>query len=337
MPRVEVFYAAKANSDDVIIKKVIENGGGFDVASGAEIKQVVELGAQPERLVFANPIKTRAHLETAKKYNVKKMTFDSVEELYKIKTYFPEAEVVLRIAITVATDAMWDLNEKYGAHMRLVPDMIATCKKLGLRLVGVSFHVGCGGVSLAPYIDCLENARRIFDMAEEAGLAPCTFLDIGGGFSMLAPTPERNFEHVADRIAKRIDELFPDPSVQVIGEPGTQINESCVYMVSQVIGTKTEDDGRHYIINNSLHKGYMMRMLGVVHPLEPLEPKAGRRSFKSVVWGQTCDVTDQITEERMLPEMKLGEWVISRDMGAYCSNLNNQMGGFKDPDRKSVV
>lgn len=202
LPRVDVFYAAKANPDDEIVKEIVRLGGGFDVASGAEIRQVIELGAKPDKVIFANPIKTRSHLETARELGVKKMTFDSVEELHKIKAFFPEAEVVVRIATTGATDANWDLNEKFGAHMRLLPELIKTCKKLQLKLIGVSFHVGSGGVSLAPYEDCLKNARKIFDMTEAHGLAPMTFLDIGAGFSMLAPKAERNFEHVADKISQ---------------------------------------------------------------------------------------------------------------------------------------
>lgn len=111
--------------------------------------------------------------------------------------------------------------------------------------------------------------------------------------------------------------------MQVIGEPGTYINESAVYMVSQVIGTKETDKGRDYVINNSVHKGYMVRLFDVELPLEPLDDVPARRNLKSVVWGQTCDERDQLTDERSLPELKLGEWVISRDMGAYHCDLNN--------------
>ena len=48
--------------------------------------------------------------------NVKKMTFDSEEELYKIKESFPDAEIVMRIA-TKETDAKWNLSEKFGVSL----------------------------------------------------------------------------------------------------------------------------------------------------------------------------------------------------------------------------
>jgi diaminopimelate decarboxylase len=44
------------------------------------------------------------------------MTFDSVEELHKIKVNYPDAHCVLRITTTVTT-AVYNLNEKYGIDM----------------------------------------------------------------------------------------------------------------------------------------------------------------------------------------------------------------------------
>ena len=45
-----------------------------------------------------------------------KPTFDSEEELYKIKESFPDAEIVMRIA-TKETDAKWNLSEKFGVSL----------------------------------------------------------------------------------------------------------------------------------------------------------------------------------------------------------------------------
>lgn len=44
------------------------------------------------------------------------MTFDSEEELYKIKEYYPEAECVMRI-MTYNSEAKHNLNSKYGVPM----------------------------------------------------------------------------------------------------------------------------------------------------------------------------------------------------------------------------
>ena len=42
-------------------------------------------------MIFANPIKVRKQLFFAKENDVKLMSFDTAEELKKIKTHFPAA------------------------------------------------------------------------------------------------------------------------------------------------------------------------------------------------------------------------------------------------------
>ena len=78
------------------------------------------------------------------------MTFDSVEELEKIYWWFPEAECVIRI-LTKTTDAKYNLSEKFGIDPDDAHKLLKKAKSLGLRVKGVSFHVGTGGVSFDSY------------------------------------------------------------------------------------------------------------------------------------------------------------------------------------------
>jgi len=122
-------------------------------------------------------------IQQAKKKNLKRMTFDSIEELHKIKAHYPEAECVVRIAVAV-TNATYNLSEKFGVTMEEIPEILRVGKKINLKIVGVAFHVGSGGVSFESYRISILNARKIFDMSERMGL-PMNLLDIGGGFTML--------------------------------------------------------------------------------------------------------------------------------------------------------
>ena len=57
LPRVDLWYAAKVLEDDKVYKAIINEGCGFDVASEHEFKKVLSLGADPNKLIFANPVK----------------------------------------------------------------------------------------------------------------------------------------------------------------------------------------------------------------------------------------------------------------------------------------
>ena len=92
------------------------------------------------------------------------MTFDCSEELHKIKKHFPEAECVLRIA-TEKTTALYNLSEKFGAFMTEIPELLQTAQELGLKIKGVAFHTGSGGVTFDSYEESLINTRKVFDKA----------------------------------------------------------------------------------------------------------------------------------------------------------------------------
>lgn len=50
------------------------------------------MGVGPEKIVFAQTVKPVSHINLAKERNVRLMTFDNEEELYKVKKSFPDAE-----------------------------------------------------------------------------------------------------------------------------------------------------------------------------------------------------------------------------------------------------
>ena len=49
-------------------------------------------GASPDRIIFAHPYKQESHLRFAKEKGVRLMTFDTEEELEKVKRVYPEAQ-----------------------------------------------------------------------------------------------------------------------------------------------------------------------------------------------------------------------------------------------------
>ena len=93
---------------------------GFDVASTVEMEMVKRINVSSKKIIYANPVKDIDHILSAKKHGINLMTFDISEELFKIKKYYPDAEVVLRIAV-MKTTALWNLSLKFGAIYDEIP------------------------------------------------------------------------------------------------------------------------------------------------------------------------------------------------------------------------
>jgi len=332
LPRVDLFYAVKTNNDSRILARCHKNATGFDAASRAEMESVLKLGVNPEKIIFANPVKNTNDIMAAKKYGIKKMTFDCVEELQKIKSIFPKAECVLRIATDASdTTALHNLSEKFGAPMSQVEDILQLAKKIEMRIKGIAFHTGSGGVTQKAYNAQIQKARKIFDRALEIGLPEMDFLDIGGGFTMVHKDQEKNFNFVAPIISSLLDQYFPDPKVQIIGEPGRYVAESVQYMASMIMGQRTLDGGvKHYYLNNGVYQGYCTQLLQEEQFLSPLD-KAIEKREKTLTcfWGQTCDSIDYVFKNKMCPIYNTGEWVFSWDHGAYNQVMACAFNGFK--------
>ncbi|CAM9378845.1 unnamed protein product [Pylaiella littoralis] len=191
-PRVKPFYAVKCNPNYEVVRVLAMTPGcGFDCASPAEIDQVLACGVDPSRIIYANPCKDVAALEHALDARVATMTFDSKEELHKIRRVLDtrakspqvdeiDVQMVLRLRVP---DSHSDcpLGEKYGAAEEVCSQLIDLAVELRLPLVGLSFHCGSGCQNAQAYPEALVVAKSIFDLAARQGVE-LTLLDIGGGF-----------------------------------------------------------------------------------------------------------------------------------------------------------
>jgi ornithine decarboxylase len=152
---------------------------GFDVASKVEISTVRELEVDPDKMIFANPVKEINHITFAEGEGIKKMTFDNVDELKKISVFHPNAELVLRILVDDSKSRM-PFGTKFGCPTANLPEVFDLAKTLGLNIIGVSFHVGSECESPSAYTDAISLAREVFNTAKTYGFV-MRLLDIGGG------------------------------------------------------------------------------------------------------------------------------------------------------------
>src|SRR3569833_2887340 len=135
--------AVKCNPDPKVLRLLSELGTGFDCASKAEIEQVLNMGVDPTRIIYAQPCKTNSYVRYVAARGVRQMTFDNADELHKIAKLFPKAELFLRI-LTDDSSSLCRLSLKFGASLDTTDGLLALASELGLNVVGVSFHVGSG-------------------------------------------------------------------------------------------------------------------------------------------------------------------------------------------------
>lgn len=316
LPEVIPYYAIKANPHPGVIKTFVKLGACFDVASAVEMKQVLRLGASPSKIIFANTIKSSEDIEIARRRRVRLMTFDNEPELYKITKQFPRAHVLVRIKVANEGSQV-ELSLKFGADADQAFFLLRKAKALGLKPMGVSFHVGSQSKNVENYMQALEISAGIFREAKKNRL-PLKIMDIGGGFPIQHFDNEMgiNFERMAAQIRRQMKELF-DRNVRFIAEPGRFLVGPAGILVTQVIGRTFRNNKNYYYLNDGIYADFS----GMVFDHCKYEFKTLRRgpTYLSALAGPTCDSLDTLSLNEEIPELYVGDAVYVKNIGAYSS------------------
>jgi len=313
IPRVIPYYAVKANPHQSIVKLFVDAKTGFDVASTGEIKNVLDAGADPRRLIFANTIKSPSALRYAVSRKVDTMTFDSEYELNKIARYAPSAKVLVRIKVPNVGSVV-ELSIKFGADPPDAIPLLIKAAKLGLKPVGVSFHVGSQCTHIENYLDAFEMASIIVRDAKLKQM-PVEIVDIGGGFPIMHMHGDENlFRKWAPTLGKELDRLF-EPEVKIIAEPGRVLVGPACTLVMSVIGKAIRQNKHWYYLDDGVYS----TLSGIVFDHCKYEYKVFRKGHTqiSTLTGPTCDSFDVISTSEELPELEIGDLIYVENIGAY--------------------
>jgi ornithine decarboxylase len=331
-PRVQIYYAVKVNSDPAIVKTFYELGGSFDVASMQEFHTVhgniARLPAKQrqdfiwDKIIYANPIKPIETLAELDRYKPL-VTYDNHEEVKKIARHAPHAGLALRLRVP-NTGSMVELSSKFGALPGEAVELITYAHESGLTVEGLSFHVGSQCTNPENYIQAIHLCAGIFAEARSKGFT-LKLLDIGGGFPAAYDASVPKFSDLARKINHEIDRLFPD-DVEILAEPGRFLVASAGTAVSKIIGKAVRNDKLCYYVDDGVYHTYS----GVIFDHCTYHMKSFKKGPTQIcaVFGPTCDALDTISLAEQLPDLELGDYLYSDNIGAYSAASSTHFNGF---------
>ncbi len=331
-PRVQAYYAVKVNSDPAIVETFYKLGGSFDVASMEEFHTVYrfikKLPAKErqdfiwDKIIYANPIKPIETLRELDRYRPL-VTYDNLEEVKKIAAHAPRAGLCLRLQVP-NTGSMVELSSKFGTPPGEAVDLIQAAHDHGLVVEGISFHVGSQCTNPENYVQALHLAAGIFNEARLRGFE-LTLLDIGGGFPAAYDERVPKLAALARTINHEIDRLFP-ASIEILAEPGRFLVASAATAVSKIIGKAVRGEKLSYYIDDGVYHTFS----GVIfdHCTYHLKSFKRGRPQLCAVFGPTCDALDTISLAEQLPDLAIGDYLYSENIGAYSAASSTHFNGF---------
>ena len=326
MPRVQPHYAVKANPDPRVLKTLIEEGVGFEIASIAELDLLIKLKVPPAEVYYSNPVKSGDSIRYAAAKGLEWFSLDSVEELRKIHAIKPDAKLYVRIeAPNIGSD--WPLSGKFGMKPAEVDAIIAEAAALKADLAGVTFHVGSQCRNPENWRVGIQSAKRVFRKMRLAGLNP-RLLNIGGGYPVRHVKPIPSIERIAEVVNHGLRDLPQD--VRVMAEPGRYLVSDAGYFVCRVVGTATRSGKRWMYWDAGVFGGVIETTEGLRYDVQT------DRQGKLIPWnvaGPTCDSVDVCMRDEMFPEdMQEGDLIYIANAGAYTTAYASNFNGFPLPD-----
>ncbi len=332
LPKVQAYYAVKANPAPEIVRTLYRTGASFDVASLPEFMLVYEnIKHLPpkerqdfiwDKILYANPIKPKETLEALDQYKPL-VTCDNFEELRKIKRYAPHAGVVIRLRVP-NTGSMVELSSKFGCDPGEAVDLVQETFRLGLVVEGLSFHVGSQCTNFDNFVKALNIAAAVMQEARTRGFE-IKILDIGGGFPARYDRHVKPFSVLAKLLNAEIARLFPK-DIEILAEPGRFLVATAATAVARIIGKAVRDGKTCYYIDDSVYHTFS----GIIFDHCQYHLRAFKKGSTEIcaVFGQTCDGLDSISQSEELPDLAIEDLVYSENIGAYSNASSTWFNGF---------
>lgn len=330
VPRLNLYYAVKANSNLNILKLLHQQGAGLDTVSIEEVKLGLHAGVPPERIIFTPNGVSIDELVEAKDLGVQ-INIDNLSVLELFGQNFPETPVCVRINPHVMAGgnsniSVGHIDSKFGISIHQVPHIKRIVELTGMKVNGIHMHTGSDILDVDVF---LYAAEILFEAA--LNFSDLEFIDFGSGFKVpYKPNDiETPIEEFGEKLSQRFNEFCQSygRELTLSFEPGKFLVSQAGVFIVQVNVVKQTTSTVFAGVNSGFNHLMRPMLYGSYHHIENLSNPEGKQRFYSVV-GYICE-TDTFGSNRRIAEVKEGDLLAFHNAGAYCfsmaSNYNSRL------------
>lgn len=337
-----VCFSVKSCQNLAILRLLEGCGAGFDVVSGGELARVLEIGGDPERIVFAGVGKTDAEMVTGLRAGIRWFNVESEAELENLGRLAVRVGAAARTALRVNPDVdphthvyttTGKRETKFGVDLERARRVFATFRgRAGLDLCAIHLHIGSPVNSVEPYVESISRSVELIESLRGEGMT-IRAINIGGGFGAHYDGSEAP---PATAFAERIVPLLRDRELEVLLEPGRSIAGNAGVLVTRVLYTKVSGDRQFVIVDAAMTELIRPALYGAFHFAWPVMPRGGLvppyrggdlkldgTSLVDIV-GPVCESGDFLAKERWLPPVARGDLICLFTTGAYGMSMSSQ-------------
>jgi len=321
-----VHYALKANFNEQVLEAIRKIGFGADCVSGNEVKKAIDLGFDPQKVVFAGVGKADKEIIEALNSDIYCFNVESVQELEIINGLAAKlgknAQVALRINPNVDAHTHQYITtgleeNKFGINqweLNACIEQLKACKHL--NLIGIHFHIGSQITNLEVFKSLCLKVNELNAWFADHGYQ-LKVLNVGGGLGVDYHAPDENpindFESYF-AIFNQFLERRNDQEVHF--ELGRALVAQCGSLISRILYVKNGLKKNFLVLDAGMTELMRPALYQAYHKIENISSVSSKKVKYDVV-GPICESTDCFGKEVELPESLRGDLIAIRTAGAY--------------------
>ncbi|MFM8330364.1 MAG: pyridoxal-dependent decarboxylase, exosortase A system-associated [Candidatus Methylumidiphilus sp.] len=329
---IHLHYAVKANPMPAVVQHMAGLVDGFDVASGGELKTVLDTMMPPDKISFAGPGKSVRELKQAAAAGIV-VNLESVRELERLAMAGAELGIRPKAAIRVNPDfelkssgmKMGGGPKQFGVDAELVPELLGYLRDLDVAFYGFHIFSGSQNLRAEAIIDAQTKTFALARRLAEGAPGPLRLLNLGGGFGIPYFPGEQPLDlaQIGEHLAGLLPEARRDfPEAEFVIELGRYlVGEAGVY-VSRVIDRKVSRGQVFLVVDGGLHhhlsaSGNFGQVIRKNYPaLVGNRVLAETAELASVV-GPLCTPLDVLADKMELGHAEEDDLIVLFQSGAY--------------------
>tara|TARA_Y100000590_G_scaffold453025_1_gene597290 strand:+ start:157 stop:1371 length:1215 start_codon:yes stop_codon:yes gene_type:complete len=322
-----ICFSLKSNANTKILREIKNLGCGADVVSKGEMMRALKSGIKNKKIVFSGVGKTYSELEYAINKNILLINVESKSELLTIekigKLKKKRIDVGIRLNPNIDAKTLKQIStgrehNKFGLVEKEFIALAKYSKKSNfLRLKCISVHIGSQILNYKPYEKMLKTIDRLIKKINHK----FDYIDLGGGMGI---SYEKNNKKLNYQIYNSLVEKFSkNKSCKIIFEPGRSIIGDTGILISKIIYIKKNKNKNFIILDAAMNDLMRPALYGAKHQIIPSK-KNNKNLNKTLDFvGPICESTDKFLTVKKFQNIKEGEYVIIRDVGAYGMSLSS--------------
>jgi len=328
-----ICFSMKSNGNLAVLRALVKNGAGLDLVSGGELFRARRVGCPASKMVYAGVGKADHEIEEAIRVGILLFNVESIPELERIQHIAgrlgKKVNVSLRLNPEVDPEthvhvATGKAESKFGLDLETAHLIFMRAHAYpNLSLCAVHVHIGSQIVRGEPFVKAFRKVLIFLTSLEQKGTR-IQYLNLGGGLGIIY-SDER--PQTAQEFAKKILPLFRGRRYQLIFEPGRFIVGNAGIFVTQVLYVKRTKLKNFAIVDGGMNDLLRPALYGSFHDIWFVERNGSAKTFRYDVVGPLCESGDFLARDRLLQELRAGDFIALAGAGAYGFTMSSNYNG----------